>query len=420
MSQEDSIPHVVDHLFRHESGKMIAVLSRIFGIQNMQMAEDVVQEAFLKAMQVWRYDTIPENPGAWLMRTARNRAIDLIRRQEHFRQYSRELARQLQDEAENTIDQFFAAGEIADSQLRMIFACCHPALKEEDQVALTLKIASGFGISEIARALMTQEPVIKKRIYRARQFLADHNIELEIPAGDALAPRLETVYTAIYLLFNEGYYSIRTDEIIRRDLCIEAMRLCRLLSEHPAGNKPATHALLALMCLQASRFDSRLDENNDIVLLSGQDRSKWDRQLIHMGYHYLNLSSTGSEISVYHLESGIAAEHCLAERFEDTNWARMLQLYDMLLAQKRTPAVMINRAVVLMQLGRHDEALQEITGFPQVHELVESHYMYCCILGELYQRADRKETARYWFEHALSLTKSRAEINLIQEKLMAV
>ncbi|HVX51118.1 MAG TPA: sigma-70 family RNA polymerase sigma factor, partial [Chitinophagaceae bacterium] len=251
--QNEPAQQLVDHLFRHESGKMIAVLTRIFGMHNLEMAEDVVQEAFLKAMQAWRFE-IPANPAGWLMQTARNKAIDIVRRQQHHRQYSAEVATRLLAETENTIGQFFSGGEISDSQLRMIFACCHPALKQEDRIALTLKTASGFGVAEIARALVTNEAAIQKRLYRAKQFIKENNIQLEIPAGRELAHRLETVYTVLYLLFNEGYNSIKADELIRCDLCGEAIRLAYILSQNKSGRQPATYALLSLMCLQASRF----------------------------------------------------------------------------------------------------------------------------------------------------------------------
>lgn len=285
--QPNSIHALVDHLFRHESGKMVAVLTRIFGMHNLEMIEDVVQEAFLRATQSWTFNEVPENPSAWLMQVARNRAIDIVRRQQNFINYSKEVAGQLLEETENTVGQFFSESEIADSQLRMIFACCHPSLKEEDQLALTLKTVSGFGVAEIAHALIAHEATIQKRLYRAKQFLKESDIALEIPSGRALSARLDIVYTVLYLLFNEGYNSLKTNELIRRDLCAEAMRLCLLLAEHKIGNRPSTFALLSLMCFHASRFESRMDENNSIILLQHQDRSKWDKDLANRGYFFL-------------------------------------------------------------------------------------------------------------------------------------
>jgi RNA polymerase sigma factor (sigma-70 family) len=408
---------MADHLFRHQSGKMIAVLTRIFGTHNLEMVEDVVQEAFLRAMQTWTFNPLPDNPAGWLMQVARNRAIDIIRRQQHFQQYSREVADELQQETELTVEQFFSDSEIADSQLRMIFACCHPALKEEDQIALTLKTVSGFGVAEIAHALITNEAVVQKRLYRAKQFLKDNQIALDIPTGYELSSRLHIVYTVLYLLFNEGYNSVKADELIRKDLCAEAMRLCLLLSEHKTGKRPATFALLALMCFQASRFESRVDENNSIILLQHQDRSTWNKQLIQKGYEFLILSSEGDELTVYHLESAIAAEHCMAASFEDTNWQRMLQLYTMLLDQKQTALVQLNRAVVLAQLQETETAIHEIWQINDINNLLNTQYIFSAVLGDLYWQLNDEPNARKFLELALHLTTSIAEKKLIAGKL---
>lgn len=420
MKEQTSVVQLVDHLFRHQSGKMIAVLTRIFGMHNLEMIEDVVQESFLRAIHTWTFKQVPDNPAGWLMQVARNRAIDIIRRQQHFQQYSHELAHELQLETEHTIQQFFSEEEIADSQLRMIFACCHPALKEEDQVALTLKTVSGFGVTEIAHALLTNEAVIQKRLYRAKQFLKDNRIQLDIPVGRALTNRLNMVYTVLYLLFNEGYKSQHENEVIRKDLCTEAMRLCLLLTDHKTGKQPATFALLALMCLQASRFESRINENNEIILLQHQDRSTWNKALIQKGYDYLNLSSQGEEITVYHLESAIAAEHCLAPSFAQTNWQRMLMLYDMLLEQKRTALVILNRAIVLTQLNQTSVAIKEILQIENIDQLISTQYIFSAVLGELYIQLGDDHNAGKFLQQALTLTNSQAEKKLISGKLEAL
>lgn len=416
-SEQNRVAQLIDHLFRHQSGKMIAVLTRIFGMHNLEMIEDVVQESFLRAMQTWTFNQLPDNPGGWLMQVARNRAIDIIRRHQHFQQYSRELATELLQETENTVQQFFGEAEIADSQLRMIFACCHPSLKEEDQVALTLKTVSGFGVAEIAHALLTNEAAIQKRLYRAKQFLKDNQIALDIPAGQELARRLDIVYTVLYLLFNEGYNSGNANELIRKDLCAEAMRLCLLLAEHKAGKQPTTFALLSLMCFQASRFESRIDENNSIILLQHQDRSTWNKALIQKGYDFLNLSSQGDDLTVYHLESAIAAEHCLADSFAATNWQRMLQLYDLLLMQKRMPLVILNRAIVMAQLHQTAAAMQEIWQINGIEQLINTQYIFSAVVGELYIQLGDDHNAHIFLQKALTLTTSLAEKKLITTKL---
>jgi RNA polymerase sigma-70 factor (ECF subfamily) len=397
---------------------MIAVLTRVFGIHNLGMVEDVVQDAFLKAAQSWPYNEMPDNPAAWLMRVAKNKAIDIIRRKQHFEFYSQELTHQLQAEAEQAVEYFFLDAEIADSQLRMIFACCHPSLKEEDQIALTLKTISGFSIAEIARALLTNEAAIQKRLYRAKQFLKEQQIQLEIPVGNQLTERLDIVYAVLYLLFNEGYNSGKEDELIRRDLCVEAMRLGILLSEHIVGNRPATFALLALMCFQASRFESRMGENNTIILLQYQDRNTWNQPLIQKGYQYLNHSSSGEQLTVYHIESAIAAEHCMAARFEETNWQRMLYLYDLLLELKQAPLVLLNRAIVLSKLQQGVNAIQEIWHIEHIDKLLTTQYLYSAVLGELYAQVGDCSNARKFLQQAHELTTSQAEKKLITEKLI--
>jgi len=407
---------LVEHLFRHEAGKMVAVLSRLFGLHNLSLAEDVVQDAFIKAHGEWKIH-IPVNPSAWLMQVAKNKALDILRRESSFRKFSKELISELPEKTELTVDQFFHEHEIADSQLRMMFACCHPALKQEDQVALTLKTVSGFSMQEIAKALLTNEAVIQKRLHRAKTLLQQNKIELEIPAGKELNNRLDTVYTVLYLLFNEGYNSLKADELIRRDLCAEAMRCCKLLGEHKAGNQPATHALLSLMCFHAARFDSRLDAGNHIILLKKQDRNKWDKELINVGRHYLNLSSAGNILSVYHIESAIAAEHSLVAAFEHTNWNRLLSLYDLLFEVKPTPVVQLNRAVILAETGDIGAAIQHILAINDIEKLIKTDHIYSAVLGDLYKRLSDNIKANEYLQNAYELTPSAAEKQLLQEKL---
>ncbi|WP_276481822.1 RNA polymerase sigma factor [Paraflavitalea pollutisoli] len=413
----NSSQQLVDHLFRHESGRMIAVLTRVFGTHNLAMVEDVVQEAFFKAVQTWRFGQLPDNPGAWLMRVARNKAIDIIRRERHQRKYSQELEHLLQKDTDETVGQFFLDTEMADSQLRMIFACCHPALKEEDQIALTLKTVSGFSAAEIARALVTNEATIQKRLYRARQFLQEEHIPLEIPTGTQLQSRIDMVYATLYLLFNEGYNSGKEHELIRRDLCVEAMRLGLLLSQHPAGARPATFALLALMCFQASRFESRIGSDNNIILLQHQDRSTWDKNLIQQGFHFLNHSSQGNTLTVYHVESAIAAEHCMANSFVATNWQHMRHLYDLLLDLKPSPTVQLNRAIVLAQTDGASTALREIWLIEGIEKLLASQYLYNAVMGDLYRQLLDSNNACKYLQRALTLTTSSAEKKLILEKI---
>ena len=414
---QSSVSITVDHLFRHESGKMIAILTRIFGVSQLQLVEDVVQESFLKAMQSWKFGNVPNNPSAWLMQVAKNKVVDVLRKRNREHLYN---ATGKAFDFETAIPEYFHEQEIADSQLRMIFTCAHPELKEEDRLALTLKTVSGFSIHEIAQALLSTEDAIQKRLLRARAFIREENIQFEIPAGAALRARMNTTLSVLYLLFNEGYNSSREEEFIRKDLCAEAMRLCKLLTEHPICNAPSANALLALMCFHAARFESRISDDNDMILLHQQDRSKWDQNLIKVGYAYLNQSSLGEDISVYHLESAIAAEHCLSPSFKETNWARMLQLYDLLFELKPTATVKLNRSIVVAEMGNLEEAIQSVLSIPNLDHLLKTHYIYSTVLGDLYKRLSDAVRAKEFLEKALSLTHSRAERNLIQQKLQGI
>ncbi|HUI09199.1 MAG TPA: sigma-70 family RNA polymerase sigma factor [Bacteroidota bacterium] len=410
---------LVDHLFRHESGRMVSALTRLFGIHNLALAEDVVQEAFLKACQEWRLNPIPPNPSAWLLVTARNRAIDAIRRNRHQVAFSEDITHLLNSEytTAGTVDEMFLDEEIADSQLRMIFTCCHPDLTPEMRIPLTLRTLSGFGIQEIAAALLTNKETITKRLYRARQSIRERGIRFEIPVGDDLAPRLDTVYTVLYLLFNEGYNSGRVDELIRKDLCAEAMRLCLLLSQHRIGDRPSTYALLSLMCFHASRFDSRMTSDNEIVLLQDQDRSAWDRDLIRRGEYYINRAAEGEDVSEYHLEAAISAQYALAPSFLETDWILIAGLYDALLALKSNPLVKLNRAVVLGRIHGPRAAIEEIRRIDGLDRLASRHYLYNAVLGQLYIEADDHEHARECITRAGALTTSDAERRLLSRKL---
>jgi RNA polymerase sigma factor (sigma-70 family) len=420
MDVSSATSKLADHLFRHESGKMISALTRLFGMHNLQMAEDVVQDAFVKAVQLWKLDKIPENPSAWLMTTAKNKAIDIIRRQQNFYQYSIEAGTQLEQHAEEFVNSIFLDTEIRDSQLQLIFACCHPHLKPEDRIALTLKLVSGFSVQEISRALLSNETVIAKRIYRAKESIRINRISLESPAGHELHERIDTVHTILYLMFNEGYASQKSEEPIRRDLCVEAMRLCLLLTEHPSFQLPSSCALLSLMCLHAARFESRISADQSIIQLADQDRSKWDEELIRLGYAYLNKSSNGEELTPYHIEAAIAAEHCLAPWFTQTNWKRMLDLYNLLVIKKDEPTVRLNRAVVLSYVYNPDVAISDILQIDDVTRLLNQQYLFAAVLGEMYLRNGDMVNAHKYLNDAMGLTNSSAEKKFLNEKMRVI
>src|SRR5262245_1090568 len=287
----EDVPGLVDHLFRREAGKMVSYLSRIFGLGRLDLAEDVVQDALCRALETWSIQGLPDNPSAWLMRVARNRAIDLLRRDDQFRFFAPELAYLLKLREEATAETPDFEKEIKDDQLRMMFSCCHPDLSTEVQAPLILKTLCGFSISEIAHALLASEDSIEKRLGRARKLFRLSGTFVEISHSSELPERMEAVYQAIYLLFNEGYHGSVSNQTVREDLCFEAIRLALLLSEHPEGKKPKTYALLALLCFHAARLPGRTDDAG-LLQLEMQDRSKWDRELMGRGFNFLAKSST--------------------------------------------------------------------------------------------------------------------------------
>lgn len=409
---------LIEHFFRHESGRLVSTLARMFGWRNLDLVEDMVQSALMEALRSWRVHGAPENPSGWIRRVAKNKIIDALR----HRAVAERLAPEWADahaawtaETQSWQD-LFLDSQIEDSQLRMIFACCHPELPASSSVALTLKTLCGFGNQEIARALLLSDENVRKRIYRAKQELAERGIALEVPAAQELPARLGTVHEVLYLLFNEGY-SVSAGKVpLRTEMCEEAARLCHLLTGHPQCAVPATYALLSLMLFHAARLDARLDHEGGLLLLEDQDRSLWDRSLIQMAAEYLGRSDGGGPVSTFHLEAGIAMLHCKAESFADTDWPMMLKLYDRLLELHRSPIYLLNRAVVLAQLHGPEVgvgAIEEIRDHPQLRE----YHLLDATLGELQRRAGRLAEARANLSRARQSTHSAAERALIDRRL---
>jgi RNA polymerase sigma-70 factor (ECF subfamily) len=380
-----------------------------------------MQEAFAKALKDWTFQ-VPDNPSAWLMQTAKNKAIDMIRRERYKKEFAEETSALLKSEytAASVIEKLFMEHEIQDSRLRMIFACCHPALSEADQIALTLKTCSGFGVQEIAGALLSNNETIKKRLQRAKGLIAEKNMRFDIPTGAELKQRLDMVLHTLYLIFNEGYNSSNKEELIRKDLCGEALRLSLLLTENSYTNMPKCYALVALMTLLASRFEARLDENGEIILLEEQDRSKWNQEMLGIAMNYLEKSSEGDELSEYHIEAAIVAEHSYARNFQETNWKMILSLYDHLIHLNQSPAVLLNRAIVVSKIHGPEKAIEEILSMKDIVKLLGSHYLFPAVLGDLYRQTGDKKEARKLLEIAIGMTTSPAEKNLLGKKLEAL
>jgi RNA polymerase sigma-70 factor (ECF subfamily) len=408
------------HLFRHEAGRMVAALTRLFGLHNLALAEDVVQDALCRALEVWKFSGVPDNPSAWLMAAARNRAVDILRRERTARTYAPELEHVLSSEAAiaSTVSRLFLEPELRDEQLRLMFSCCHSRIAEETQVALILNILCGFSAREVASAFLVPEATLEKRLQRGKAVLAEAGSLPEVPSEARQRERLDAVLRALYLLFNEGYHGSHPAEAVRAELCAEALRLGSLLTEHQAPAAPAAYALLALMCLHAGRLPGRLNARGELLPFAQQDRSAWNLPLISQGLGLLARSATGEQVTPYHLEAGIAAEHAMAPSPEETDWARIIGLYDLLLELRPSPVVALNRAISIAQLegpGRGLEELRRIDG----QERLSTYPFYPAALGELYLRLGKAGEARECFQTALQIARNPVEARFFEQRIAA-
>jgi RNA polymerase sigma-70 factor (ECF subfamily) len=409
-----------DHLFRHEAGRMVAALTRIFGVHNLALAEDVVQDAFCRAVEIWRLRGMPENPSAWLMATAKNRAVDALRRERTARTFAPELARFIQSEwtLAPTIQELFAENAIKDDLLRMMFSCCQPRLSEEAQVALILNILCGFSGGEIAAAFVSGRAAVEKRIVRAKKVLAGSKNLFDVTSDEGFSARLPAVQRALYLLFNEGYHGSSPETAVRVDLCHEAIRLVKVLLDHRLGRTPGTYALAALMCLDAARLPARLDSSGNLSSLFDQDRSRWDAQLMEEGQNLLDHSASGSELTEYHVEAAIAWTHATADSAEKTNWAEIVSLYDTLLKIRPSPVIALNRAIAVGQHEGPRRALEEIGAIPDRERLVDYPF-YFAALAEFNLRGGSREAAREHFQKALALARNPMERRFLGGRITA-
>lgn len=395
---------IVEHFFRHETGRLHGALMRLLGPGNLALVEDVAQAALLQAMRVWSMGGVPPNPSAWITRVAVNLARDAMRHRRMAAGKEEGIITHLEQIRPSTPGVGENEPELREDTLRLMFVCCHPALAPDAQVILALKVLGGFSTGEIARAFLGTEAAIEKQLTRTKERIRDAGIAFEIPEGPALAERLDGVLATLYLIFNEGYKASTGERLLREELCHEAMRLTAVLVEHPAGDTPRSHALLALMLLTAARFPSRLGEQGDLLRLDDQDRSRWDRALIERGLRHLVLAARGSELSEYHVQAGIAACHCTASDHASTDWRRILRHYDDLLRLNPSPVVALNRAVALAYLEGPQAGLSAIERMPQ-REKLERNYLLHAVRGELYWRLNDERTAAGCFRRALQLAR---------------
>jgi RNA polymerase sigma factor (sigma-70 family) len=422
VTRSSAVPQLAEHLFRHESARLVSMLTGIFGINHLQLAEDVVQEALGRALQSWPFYGVPENPSAWLMQTAKNLALDSIRRQKRFHEKQADI--------EASLDRWSAGepsqpegpmfeNELRDRHLRLMFACCHPQIPQESRTALALKTLCGFGVTEIAHAYLTSEAAIAKRLTRARQRIQEQGIPFEIPEGEELAARLDGVLQILYLLFNEGYKASSGENLMKEDMCREAIRLATLIAEHPVTATPRSHALLALMLLNAARLPSRIDEHGNVLRLQEQDRALWDRSMIGRGMLHLARSASGEDLSEYHLQAGIAACHSAAPDFSSTDWPRILAHYDRWMHINPSPVVALNRAVAIGYTQGPQAGIHAVERILAAGEL-DSYYLLHSVLADFEERLQRFEQAAAEFRKAIRLAHVSSEKAFLAARLNKV
>ncbi len=403
---------LIPHLFRTEYRKIISVLCKTFGIEHIEIAEDIVSDAFLLASEVWGLKGLPENPAAWLYIVAKNKTKDYLKRNSLFAQkISKEI--KYKEPASEEIEIDLSAKSINDSQLAMIFVVCHPCNPAEARIGLALNLLCGFGADEIANAFLTNKEAIYKRLQRAKEKLRMEKIKIEQPALSEINDRLPDVLMTLYLLFNEGYYSLNQDSTLRKDLCLEAMRLTHLLIENEQTNHPTANALLSLMCFQSSRFDARLNQNGETILYQDQDTGLWDQELITEGTVFLSRASQGNKISRYHIEAGIAYWHTIKADISE-KWENILQLYNQLLLIEYSPMAALNRTYALAKVNGKQEAIIEAEKI----RLTDNH-LYHSLLGELYTDLDNTKAISH-FQNALTLAKSTADKIHISKRILDI
>lgn len=397
---------MVDHLFRHQHAPILGALVRQFGPAHLALAEECLQDAFLRALQTWPFHGVPPNPAAWLTLVAKRRAFDQLRRP------SAAIAA---DPASPPS----ALPTLGDDTLELIFLCCHPSLAPDAQLALTLKSVAGLSTAEIARAFFTQEATVAQRIVRAKRAIAEGGLTFDVPFDPHLAARLDSVCRVLYLMFNEGYSASGGDRLLREDLCHEAIRLVSLLAANPATDRPGIHALAALFYLQAARLPARVDDAGDLLTLDLQDRTLWDRRLLAAGFQHLALSACGDEVTPWHLEAEIASLHASAATFAATDWRRMAAAYAVLFPLSPSPAVRLSWAVAVSYAESPDAALALLTPL-HADPGMQRYHLHAAVLADLHARRNDPASARDCLQRALALAPTPAERNLLARRLALI
>jgi RNA polymerase sigma-70 factor (ECF subfamily) len=394
---------------------MVAHLTRLLGPRNLSLAEETVQEAMLRALQTWPYQGLPENPAAWLFRVAHNAAIDAVRRNQVLGEKTDAIVAELTRAAVVAPGHPEIEEQLRDDELRMIFMCCHPEISRDARVALSLKTVGGFSVREISRAFLADDATIAQRLVRARRQIREQRLTLDMPGGRELTERLDSVLDVLYFMFNEGYAVHEGEALIRQDLCVEALRLARLVASSSIA-EPRVHALVALMALQTARLPARVDEAGDLVLLEDQDRGRWDPHLIGLGFHHFDRSMAGGGVSEYHVQAAIAATHARASVSASIDWPLILDLYDQLMAINPSPVVELNRAVAVAKVRGAADALAAIAPLEKDPKL-RDYYLRLAVRGHLLLELGRRVEAGASFRAALECPCSEPERRFLKRKL---
>lgn len=408
-------PKLIDHLFRYHSGKMVSVLTRIFGLEHLDIIEDAVQDTFIKASLSWRTQQ-PKNPEAWLTQASKNRVLDIFRKLKVEKKYLPHITK---GPATIALNDYFLDTEIEDAQLRMIFTACHPTLDPRDRISFALKTISGFSTKEIATALLMKEDSVKKRLGRARKTIQKTKLEFHIPQGKDLPKRLESVMEVLYLIFNEGFHSNKKEKLVQKELCGEAMRLCQMLLKNEYTRSPASYALFALMCFHSSRLETKTNAANELLDLKHQDRTQWHFPLISLGNSMMNKAVEENEFSCYHYEAAIAAEHLKAPRFEQTDWGKILHWYECLYALQPMPSHLLTMAVVCLQNKEYVKAENYLKQL-KPEDLAQRAYLYYAVWGDFYDLTGIEEKAILYFDKALGSVTNTLEKEYLQKKRAAL
>jgi len=419
LKKKSEVDKLVEHFFRHESGKMISVLTGLFGASHISLAEDLVQDAIVEAIRNWTYHGIPDNPSAWLYRVAKNKALNALKRKKYNDKYISDSLMISPRSAELDTADFFTEESISDDQLRMMFICCHPSISRDSQIVLILKTLCGFSIGEIARSFLTNNDNINKRLVRARKKIRTDDLPFVLPAEQELETRVDAVLEAIYLLYNEGYSASIGTKLIREELCNEAIRLVEILVNHRSiSDNTSSLALLALMQLNSSRFNAREDENGNIITMARQDRRIWDLHLMERGFSNLKVAAQSQVISKYHILASISAYHCSAKDFKSTDWQGILTMYDRLLELDNSPLIVLNRAIVLSEMGEQKEALKELD-IIEHEKVMASNYLFYSAKSKMLSQANKDDLAHKALLKAIELAPLESEKQMLESRLIA-